>query len=216
MADTPVPPLYRPAAYQAADAVKIVHDHPFALLMSPQMHATFTPIVFEFDDRSDVMVGHMAGRNAHAMSLQTGDQALAVFAGPHAYISPRWYVEKPSVPTWNYVSAHVRGTLEVVTDDAAQLAILRRSIDLMEAGFDTPWSIDDAPEGKVDQLLPLIRSFRLHVETIEGVTKLSQTHPSGDRARIISGLKADPSSDLADHMINIENEKPSVILNSKL
>ncbi len=204
MADSPAPPLYRPAAYDAADPAKIVRDHPFALLMSPQMHATFTPIIFEFDDRSDVMVGHMAGRNAHALSLQTGDKALAVFSGPHAYISPRWYVEKPSVPTWNYVAAHVRGTLEVITDDPGQLAILRRSIDLMEAGFDAPWSIDDASEGKVDQLLPLIRSFRIHVDSIEGVTKLSQTHPAGDRARIIAGLKADPYPDLADHMIQQE------------
>jgi len=204
MADNPAPPLYRPAAYDAADPSGIVRAHPFALLLSPQMHATFTPIIFEFDNRNDVMVGHMAGRNDHALSLRTGDRALAVFSGPHAYISPRWYIEKPSVPTWNYVSANVRGTLEVVTDEAAQLAILRRSIDLMEAGFEAPWSIDDAPEGKVDQLLPLIRSFRIHVDSIEGVTKLSQTHPAGDRARIISGLKAHPYKDLADHMTDQE------------
>jgi transcriptional regulator len=141
------------------------------------------------------MIGHMARRNPHAMAMEIGQAVLAVFNGPHTYISPRWYIEKPTVPTWNYVSARVRGILEPIDDDATQLAILRQTIDAMESFWADPWTLEDAPDGKVEQLLPMIRSFRIQVKSIDGTTKLSQTHPIGDRKRIVAGL----TSDMADN-----------------
>jgi transcriptional regulator len=195
----PAPSLYRPSVYDAADPATIVRAHPFAMLISPGLHATQTPILFEFDDRDDVLIGHLAGRGAHGASLLTGDAALAVFTGPHGYVSPRWYVEKPQVPTWNYVSAQARGVLKVIEDDDAQIAILRRTIDTMEAHWPDPWSIDDAPDGRVALLLPMIRSFRVRIDSLEGVTKLSQSHPDGDKQRIIEGL-SEPQGGIADWM----------------
>lgn len=202
MADTDeqkAPALYRPDAYVATAPEKIVDDYPFATLLSTALHATATPILFERDDRK-ALIGHLARRGIHAQSMRTGDRVLAIFAGPHAYISPRWYTEKPEVPTWDYVATHVRGQLEVIDDDAGQLEILRRTVDRMEAGAEQPWTIEDAPEGRVAFLLPLIRSFRIHIESIEGATKLSQRHPAGDRERVVAALRKRPEPSLADYI----------------
>ena len=125
MADTPAPAaptLYRPDAYAALEPERIVDDYPFATLLSPELHATTTPMLFERSDRA-TLIGHLARRGSHAQAMRTGDRVLAIFAGPHAYISPRWYAEKPEVPTWDYIAAHVRGRLEVIDDDAGQLEI---------------------------------------------------------------------------------------------
>ncbi|MDG2535935.1 FMN-binding negative transcriptional regulator [Sphingomonas sp. HITSZ_GF] len=202
MADTPkpaAPALYRPDAYAALAPERIVDDYPFATLLSPDLHATATPILFERDDRT-TLIGHLARRGSHAQAMQTGDRVLAIFAGPHAYISPRWYAEKPEVPTWDYVATHVRGRLEVIDDDAGQVEILRRTIDRMEADAEHPWTIDDAQEGRVAFLLPLIRSFRIHIDSIEGSTKLSQRHPAGDRERVVAALRARREPSLADYI----------------
>ena len=199
--DVPQTPLhYRKPAYEAADAAAIVRAYPFATLVSGALHATFAPIVWERDGDTSKLIGHLARRGTHAASMRDGEPVLAIFSGPHAYISPRWYEDKPEVPTWDYIAAYVRGRLEPIDDNEGQEAVLRRTINLTEAGFDRPWSIDDAQEGRVRMLLPFIRSFRIHVDTIEGTTKLSQTHPESDRARIVTGLRSIHGKTIADHI----------------
>ncbi|HEV8329919.1 MAG TPA: FMN-binding negative transcriptional regulator [Steroidobacteraceae bacterium] len=188
---TPPRLLFAPDAYAAADPVAIVRRYPFAQFISAgptDLLATAIPLFFERDGDTATMVGHLARRNLHASALQSGQRALAIFAGPHAYISSRWYQDRPTVPTWNYVTAHVRGTIEPIDDEAAQRAILRLTARMMESDTPTPWTLEQAPPGRVDELMPRIRSLRLRVERIEGVTKLSQTHPPGDRVRVMQHL----------------------------
>jgi len=186
--------MFVPPLYKAEDPAGIVDAYPFALLVTGQggdIHATATPIFFERDDEQEFLVGHMARRNAHAQSLAVGQSALAVFWGPHAYISSRWYAAKPEVPTWNYVQAQARGVLEPIDDPAEQLAILKRTAQVLERRGEPPWTLDQAPEGRVEFLLPMIRSFRIRVTRLEGATKLSQGHPPVDRMRVIAGLLAE-------------------------
>jgi transcriptional regulator len=114
---------------------------------------------------------------------------LAVFSGPHAYVSSRWYQDKPQVPTWDYVAAHVRGTIEPLDGDDDALAVLRRIVEIEEAGAADPWTMEKAPAGRITLLLPMIRAFRIHIDRIEGVTKLNQTHPVSDRIRIADALR---------------------------
>ncbi|MCG8503507.1 MAG: FMN-binding negative transcriptional regulator [Sphingomonadales bacterium] len=197
--------MYIPPAYKAPDPRAVVRDHPFATLFSakgPELFATATPIHFETDDAAEMrLVGHMAGANPHAASISEGDPVLAVFSGPHAYISASWYVDYPTVPTWDYVAAQAEGTIHPVDDDAGRLAILDRTIRLAEAGNPTPWTREQAPAGKVDALLAHIRAFRIHITELSAATKLSQTHPAGDRARIVTGLRdrdAPGDQDVAD------------------
>lgn len=183
--------LFAPPAYAAADPAAIVRRYPFAQFITTGaagMMATAIPLYFESADNPSTLIGHMARRNPHAASLEAGQSALAIFAGPHAYISSRWYRERPTVPTWNYVVAHVRGTIEPIDDEGTQLAILRHTARIMESDSATPWTLEQAPPGRVDTLMPMIRSVRMKVERIEGVTKLSQTHPPGDRVRVMEHL----------------------------
>ncbi|WP_337187938.1 FMN-binding negative transcriptional regulator [Phenylobacterium sp.] len=184
------PSLFVPPIYAAARPEEIVAEYPFASLVTSAadgIHVTSAPIFFEDDGACETLVGHMARRNPHAAALEAGQPALAIFWGPHAYVSSRWYVEKPEVPTWNYVQTQVRGRLDPVDDEDGQLAILRRSADILERKGEPPWTVDGARE-RVAFLLPYIRSFRIHIERIEGVTKLSQTHPPADRTRVHDAL----------------------------
>jgi len=190
--------LYAPDAFAASDPVSIVREYPFALLVTDSSSGTLAtnmPIFFETDSSETTLVGHLARKNPQAGALVSGMPALAVFSGPHTYIASSWYREKLTVPTWNYISAQVRGILEPIDDSDAQLRILARTAQVLERNSDPPWSLDQAPPGRVDFLLPQIRSFRITVQRIEGVTKLNQTHPVGDQHRIIERLLVRNSAD---------------------
>lgn len=186
-----MPVLFVPEPFVARDASAIVRDYPFALLVTTSaegIHATSVPLFYETDDSTAVLVGHMARRNAHSLSLRDGQAALAVFSGPNAYISPRWYREKPEVPTWNYLAAHVRGLITVTDDPAALRKILARTAQVMERFADRPWTLEQAPDGRVESLLPMIRGIHLKIESIEGAVRLSQKHPPADRERVAQNL----------------------------
>ncbi|MEP7246207.1 MAG: FMN-binding negative transcriptional regulator [Gammaproteobacteria bacterium] len=183
--------LYIPEAYAAPNPAALVTQHPFGTLITTTaagIFATSTAMFFESDTNESSLTGHMARINPQAASFEAGQSVLAIFAGPHAYVSSSWYEAKPSVPTWNYVSAHVRGILEPIDDDAGQLEVLRLTARHLEAEAAEPWTLESAPPGKVAQLLPRIRSFRIRVVGIQGVTKLSQMQPVSDRLRVIRHL----------------------------
>lgn len=183
--------LYSPPAFKSPDPVALVRRYSFAQLITATdagVFATATPIFFANDTDTTTMIGHMARNNPHATALTAGQAALAIFAGPHTYISSSWYRSRLTVPTWNYIAAHVRGVLEPIDDAPTCLDILRRTAEVLEGGNVLPWTLDQAPPGKVDALMPGIRGFRLAVTSIEGVEKLNQTHPPADRMRVIREL----------------------------
>jgi transcriptional regulator len=185
--------MYIPKAYRADDPVAIIAEHPFGQLVTSSdglPYATAIPMYLDVaPDGSTELIGHMARHNPHAATLQAGQNALAIFNGPNAYISASWYAERPTVPTWNYVAAQVRGVLTPVDDDDAQLAIMRTTIAESEADSGSSWLIEHAPDGKVETLLPHIRSFRIAITRMDAVSKLSQTHPAGDQQRVVQALE---------------------------
>lgn len=190
--------MYAPGAYAAADPASIVRQYPFAHLITATGEETFatpTPMFFETDDTVTTLIGHMTRINPQAQTLHDGQRVLAIFPGPHAYISASWYKTLLTVPTWDYVSAQIRGRLEIIDDDAGQIKVLRRVAEVLERDSEHPWTLEQAPPGKVQQLLPRIRSFRITIERIEGVTKLNQTHPPSDRMLVIQQLLARTDSD---------------------
>lgn len=191
--------MFAPAAYEAADSRAIVRAYPFAYLVTADdagLHATPTPIFFETDDPDENrLVGHIARRNPQANGLRRQLPALALFSGPHAYISGAWYEERREVPTWNYVAAEVRGMLEPLDNPEENRRVLERTAEKLNDGSSAVWTLDDAPDGRVETLLPHIRSFRITIREICGVTKLSQTHPPHDRARVVDELNRRGSGD---------------------
>lgn len=194
MSDQPAS-MFVPPYYAAEDLRTLIRNHPFANVVTAAangLFATSTPLVFETEAKDEKrLIGHIALRNAHSDQLVTVQPALAIFNGPNAYVSPRWYVDKPQVPTWNYLSAQVRGSLEPVMDGEGTRNILIRTITVMEKAAREPWRLEDAPAGMVDMLLPRIRAFRLHIGSLEGAAKLSQAHPAADRLRVMRGLLAE-------------------------
>lgn len=187
--------MFVPDHYRAPDPRALVARYPFAQLVSAaedgSPFATSVPIYFASDAPGEMtLVGHLARANPHASILAEDQQVLVIFAGPHAYISPSWYVERPTVPTWDYLTAQVRGRLTPIDDDGEQLAIMERTIAMSEGHSGSAWTMEDAPEGRVEFLLPMIRSFRIAIERIDGAAKLNQTHPPGDRQRVVAALRA--------------------------
>ncbi len=178
--------FYVPGPYASDEPVEILRKYPFAQLVSGEIHATATPLLFE--DSHGCMIGHIAFANPHAAKMRVEHEALAIYTGPRACITPRHYPERPSVLTWNYLIAHVRGQLIPVTRCEDTLSILQQTVDHFETAYAPPWRIEATQPGKVDELLQRIIAFRIRVEYITGATKLSQLQPAEDRKRIIEDL----------------------------
>ena len=130
--------------------------------------------------RTAALIGHMARANPHWRHFADG-ATLAMFHGPHAYVSPSWYAEpaKP-VPTWNYAVVHVHGRVELVEDRAATLAILHEMVERFEAGRAAPWRLQ-LEGARLDAMVGAIVAFRLEIERVDAKFKLSQNGTKRDR-----------------------------------
>jgi transcriptional regulator len=133
-------------------------------------------------------------RNNAQWSEPVIGEALIIIQGADAYVSPSWYASKAEhgrvVPTWNYTAAHVYGEL-VIHDDPVWLARqVRRLTGVNEAGFDQPWSVDDAPERYISGQLRAIVGLELVITRIEAKAKLSQNRPDADIDGVVAGLTA--------------------------
>ncbi|HEX9036825.1 MAG TPA: FMN-binding negative transcriptional regulator [Ktedonobacterales bacterium] len=156
--------------------------------------ATHLPLLLE--DRGDqgALVGHLARGNPQWRAFDGRAEALVIFSGPHAYISPAWYETHPSVPTWNYMVAHVYGAPRVVEDEAAVRRHLLALITHFESGRAHPFE----PSYEEDYLRGMMRgvvAFELPIARIEGKFKLSQNRDATDRAHVTEALAASDAQD---------------------
>ncbi|MBN8905900.1 FMN-binding negative transcriptional regulator [bacterium] len=192
--------MYVPPHFAETDP-HALHDfieaHSFGLLVSQIDGAPFaTHLPFLLDRAAGpygTLVGHVARTNPHWHEL-AARPALAVFSGPHAYVSPTWYEAENVVPTWNYVAVHATGRAELIEDRGALLEIARRSVEQYESGMPRPWRFD-AGTTFVDRLLSQIVGFRLTIEKLEGKWKLNQNHPAERRVKVIRSLEATGGAD---------------------
>jgi transcriptional regulator len=143
------------------------------------------------------LIGHMARANPQWKALDPDREVLAIFQGPHAYVSASWY-SVPSAPTWNYTAAHVYGKPVIVTDRAALHQVLKDLVDSQEKASPESerYRIESLPDDLRESMMNAIVGFRIMVTRIEYSTKLSQNRSEGDHARIISRLRerGDPDS----------------------
>ena len=114
---------------------------------------------------------------------------LAIFPGPHAYISPGWYDAGPAVPTWNYASVHAYGTARAIGDREWLRDLVDRLSTRHEAREAAPWRMRDLPQAYLEAMLGGIVGIEIEVSRLEGKFKLSQNRPAGDRPRIIAALE---------------------------
>lgn len=140
--------------------------------------------------------GHVARANPHWQSLESAGEVLAIFAGPHAYVSPGWYESHPSVPTWNYAVVHARGPARLLPPSDLP-ALLDRLSRTYEDGRVSPWRMEALPPDYTRKLVEAIVGFEIVVETLEGKFKLSQNRSARDREGVAAALEAEGQEAIA-------------------
>lgn len=150
------------------------------------------------------LYGHLAKANPQCAELASGAEALVIFTGEDAYVSPSFYPSKAEhgkvVPTWNYVAVHAYGQPEVFTDPQRLLKVVEGLTERHEAGRPQPWKVADAPADYLDSMLRAIVGFALPIQRLEGKRKLSQNRSAEDIAGVREGLAA--SADLRDQQLS--------------
>ena len=186
--------MYIPAAFAESDLTRLhdfIEQHGFGLLVSQldgAPFATHLPFLLErTNGPHGTLIGHMARANPQ-WTEAGGQTVLAIFAGPHAYISPTWYEAEQVVPTWNYTAVHAYGRVQVIEDEGALLDIVQRFVQIYEKTMPRPWSFDPSSTF-VERMLAQIVGFRIEVEKIEGKWKLNQNHPAERRRKVVRALR---------------------------
>ena len=193
--------LYTPSLFDARDraaVARLMHDHPFATLVtptSPEPRVSHVPLLLVSDcEPHGTLIGHMARANPHWSHFGSG-ASLAVFHGPHAYVSPSWYAQPAiQVPTWNYAVVHVHGRAEIVADRTETLATLQKMVARFEGSRPAPWRLQ-LEGARLEAMVGAIVAFRIDIERIDAKFKLSQNRDEADRRRVASALRSEGYAD---------------------
>jgi transcriptional regulator len=186
--------MYIPSAFAEADLTRLhdfIEQNSFGLLVSEVDGRPFaTHLPFLLDRKAGphgTLVCHVARANPQWQEA-AGQTAMAIFSGPHAYVSPTWYEAENVVPTWNYTAAHAYGKLEVVEDNGTLLQIVEEMVRVYELAMPRPWTFNPASTF-VKRMLAQIVGFRMEIEKIEGKWKLNQNHPTERRKKVVQALR---------------------------
>lgn len=187
--------MYIPSFNQVTDPA-ILHDlmqrFSFATLVTQHDGRPFaTHLPFLVDPawgEQGRLLAHLAKANPQWTDFAPGVEALVIFQGPHAYISPSWYETQPSVPTWNYAVVHAYGTPRVIEDEEQIEEVLRRLVATHEDGFEEPWTVEQVPADYLQKMKRGIVTFEMPILRLEGKLKLSQNRSVADRTRVVETL----------------------------
>lgn len=193
--------MYNPKTFVVEDLPQLhgmMNDCRLAVLITHGEHglqASHLPLLLDTQQGPHgSLYGHMARANPQWRDLEAGAEALVVFAGADAYVSPGFYPSKAEhgkvVPTWNYLAVHAYGTAEVFSDPHRLRNLVGALTERHESGRAQPWSIDDAPAEYIDSMLKAIVGFALPIQRLEGKRKLSQNRSPEDVAGVRNGLAA--------------------------
>lgn len=189
--------MYIPKAFQVSDSrvlAEFIANNSFATLISPvqgSLFATHLPLILDQSRSSPgTLLGHVARANRHWQAFDGQQEALAIFHGPHAYISPNWYASSsPAVPTWNYAVVHVYGVPRVVDDEEWLSDFVDRLVTIYEADKPQPWP-RVLPADLRASLLKAIVGFTMDITRIEGKFKLGQNRSLDDQRTMVDHLEA--------------------------
>jgi transcriptional regulator len=180
--------------------VTLLHDlvdaHSFGLLAVPGAGGAppmFAHLPFLLDRRAGprgTLLGHVARANPIRAALDGRTPLVAVFRGPHGYVSPAWYTSRDDVPTWNYAVVHAHGVARPIDDEGDLRALLGRLAAANEGGGPGAWSTAEVSAETWRELLPAIVGFAIEITSLEGKLKLSQNRPAADRDGAIRGVEA--------------------------
>lgn len=193
---------------QAADLITFDGTRPVATLLPVIWDRPAGAAAGELPDagpepgRYGRLLGHIAIANPQWQTAAAGAEALAIVHGPQAYISPAWYESKARhgrvVPTWNYETVHLTGTVTFHQDAEWLRALVTRLTRRHEDGRAHPWAVADAPPEYIDGQLRAIVGVELAVTAVEAKQKLSQNRSELDRAGVVAALREEPGADAAE------------------
>lgn len=189
--------MYTPEKFRVSDLQTMQADMErwnFATLITPdaegELQVTHLPLLLKRDaGRLGTLAGHMAKANAHWQAFNAGRETLAIFHGPHAYISPRWYHTDQAVPTWNYVVVHAFGRPHLVQGTESMQAHLMQLIQHHEGTGPESWRPEKLSQETYAALLEAIVCFEMPILRIEGKAKLGQNRSPNDIAGLVQGLQ---------------------------
>ena len=193
--------LYIPRSFAPADAAavtRLLNEHPFATLITPgdnEPSISHLPLQYHAGEGPHgALLGHMARANPHWQRFGAV-MSIAIFHGPHTYVSPSWYAEPAAaVPTWNYAVAHVHGRVELLPEVAETRSLVGEMIGRYEGGRSAPWALQ--LEGRaLTAMLDAIVGFKLVIDRIDAKLKLSQNRSVADRERVIDALRGEECAD---------------------
>ncbi len=207
--------MYNPASFAEHDVSTLhafLRRHSFATLVCSGeggLVASHLPLLLDAQaGRLGHLLGHMA--RANPQWRQVEGEVLAIFQGPHTYISPSWYEEPGMVPTWNYIAVHAYGTWQLVDHRAEVLEILQHAVAFYEGPRPEPWTMDLQGE-RLEGLLRSIVGFRIEISRLEGKWKLSQNHPEERRRKVIRGLRQQTDDDSQQIAAMMEQRLPGAV-----
>ncbi len=195
--------MYTPPRFRETDeayVIDFIEKNSFAVLVSSDAEgrpvATHIPIDVHRDEAGGAyLLGHMARANPQWRTLSPEREVLAIFLGPHAYVSPRWY-DHPNVPTWNYVAVHVYGRPTLLTRPEELLSLVRGQVEKHEADPERRYRVDALPPELLESELRGIVGFRIAITRIEANSKLSQNRDDRNYRNVIEKLeeRGDPGA----------------------
>ena len=199
------PEVLHDAMRQIGFATLVTHDAQGGL------EANHMPMLLEASkEGKPVLRGHVARANP---VWKAGEgEALAIFLGPHAYVSPNWYPSKAAtgkaVPTWNYITVHATGRIRWIQDAEWLRTNVTRLSDAHEARRADPWKVGDAPESYIETMLKGIVGFELEITRLDGKYKLTQNRDAADRESVAAALEREGREDMARLMGFTKAEGP--------
>lgn len=188
--------MYVPASFRVDDPAALhalMRRHSFATLVTAgeEPCVTHLPLLLDVNDGAGgTLIGHFARPNPHCQLDHLGLASVAIFHGPHAYISPAWYRSgSPAVPTWNYATVHAWGKLSLLCEPADVAAVLEQTLAVYESPLPTPW-VNPLPRETMDKLIASVVAFRMPIERVEAKFKLGQNRAVVDQLGFIEALEA--------------------------
>ena len=196
-AEAPGDTLYIPQAHRVEDLNLLqdtMDEFPFVDLVttSPTLRISHIPV---FLDRKagkyGTLYGHVSRQNPQHEAFEGRSTAAILFHGPHAYISPSWYENPKTVPTWNFATVHASGKPQSVADEAALYQMLATLVAKSEHAYAAgQYKLESIPKEFATPLMRAIVGFRMEIEALEGKFKLGQERSEGDRTSIVTHLRA--------------------------
>jgi transcriptional regulator len=189
--------MYIPAQFKITDEAMnydIIKEHSFAILFSGHNEAPFaTHLPLILNKENTYLYGHFARPNPQWRDIEN-QTVLAVFHGPHCYISPSWYETNQAVPTWNYVTVHVYGEVELLEDETELMDSLHEMV-LKYEDPDSSYRLQDVGAEFLSGMNKGIQGFKIKINNIEGKVKLSQNHSLQRQELVINQLEQFSNTD---------------------